>query len=197
MKPVVPIILSTLLLTATFEYSYAQKSNKLIDKAERKFEKGKYKQATHLLDRSEAIYEAYCPVSNVPKHVRVDLLRSKICFAQKEYEAGRKFLDSAYGLSHQHLLDSMRIMSYELQYGRDSLCSWVDTSFANIQINCNDGEFFCDVFVPLKGERVMMFKMDPLILEDSYELNNRSNNTRFRLLLGEQNFNRLICKDLK
>jgi len=140
--------------------SFAQKGFKVIDKAERKFEKGKNRRALKLLSKAEKMNYGFCGNAWIEAEIAIDLLRAKIYMDQKKYQLARNSLDSISWGFGGDCYDSIRIRSYQLEYGKDSLNSMIDTSLANATMHCN--EYDCFVSIPLTNGNTIKLKEIPI-----------------------------------
>lgn len=151
------IIFSLLVLLDSPLPTYAQRGFKVIDKAEQKFEDGKNKRALKILSKAEKMNYGFCGNARISASNTINLLRAKIYIDQKDYQLARNSLDSiAWGFN----LDSIRIRTYQLEYGKDSLSNIIDTSFANTRIECK--ELYCFVIIPLLNGHNLRLTLNPM-----------------------------------
>jgi hypothetical protein len=108
----------------------AQKSFEVISKAEQKYEKGLNEKALKLLDKAEGIHDVTCGIGAMTKRSSTNILRAKIYMNQEKYQLARNSLDSIYWGDY----DSLRIKTYQMEYGKDSLSNMISFSSDSIEV---------------------------------------------------------------
>lgn len=139
--------------------TFAQEGFKVIRKAEHKHENGQNERALKLLSKAENMNYGFCGNAWMDANRAINLLRAKIYIDKKEYQMARNSLDS---IGWEYLgdnLDSIRIRTYQMEYGKDSLSSMIDSSLVKTRIEC--GENDCYAIIPLTNGKVMRMKFSP------------------------------------
>ena len=139
----------------------AKKGFKVIRKAERKNENGQNERALKLLSKAENMNIGFCYSISIDANRAINLIRAKIYIDKKEYQMARNSLDSIcleYFDDWKYLrdnLDSIRIRTYQMEYGKDSLSSMIDSSLVNTKVKCE--YYSCIAIIPLKnGKEIKM-----------------------------------------
>lgn len=162
----------TLIFLIFFSFTiqtFAQKGFDVINKAALKYENGQNKRALKLLSKAENMNFGFCGNAWMEADRAINLLRSKIYINEKEYQLARNSLDSIGWEHYEDNFDSIRIRTYQMEYGKDSLSSMIDTSLVNIKVEC--GEYDCIAIIPLtNGKSVKLkgyqIKFDVIFLDD-------------------------------
>jgi tetratricopeptide (TPR) repeat protein len=158
MKQILLLVFVVFLSKATF----AQRDIYLkLDKAESQYQKRDYKKALRTLNKRTSIRNEsgyWCGNAAFDYNRNVNLLKANIYIKQEEYEDARTALNSIY-LSNDNI-DSIIIVTYQLEFGNDSLSKKFDSTLTNATIKCEASE--CYVIIPLSKENKMEFKM-PLL----------------------------------
>lgn len=162
----IPIFLIFFSLTLK---TFAQKGFDIISKAEVKYEHGKYKSALKLLSKAENMNYGFCGNAWMDADRAIYLLRAKIYINKKEYQLARNSLDSIGWEFNGDKFDSIRIRTYQMEYGKDSLSSMIDASLVNTKVEC--GEYSCFIIIPLTNGKALklknyLFNFDLMIIED-------------------------------
>ena len=121
---------------------YAQKGCKMIRKAEHKYENGHNDRALKLLSKAENMNYGFCGNASMDANRTINLLKAKIYINKKEYQMARNSLDS---IGWEHIgdnLDSIRIRTYQMEYGKDSLSNMIDSSLVNTKVDCREYECY-------------------------------------------------------
>ncbi|UII25823.1 hypothetical protein LVD15_21350 [Fulvivirga maritima] len=154
------ILFFVLLLIELNVPTYAQKGFGVILKAGQKYEDGQYKKALKLLAKAERMDYGFCGNAWEGSERAINLLRTKIYINQENYQLARKCLNSI-GLEYKgDNLDSIRIRTYQMEYGKDSLSNMIDLSFNNTKVVCRENDFF--VIIPLTNGEKIELKINPI-----------------------------------
>ena len=157
-------ILSLFFLLSLALPTFAQNGFIEIHKAEQKYENGQNKKALKLLSNAEKMNYGFCGNAWMDADRAINLLRAKIYIDQEDYQLARNSLDSI-GLEYKgDNLDSIRIRTYQLEYGKDALSNMIDTSFTNTKMEC--GEHECFVIIPLTDGENLKLKVNPMTNSD-------------------------------
>ncbi len=162
MKGVVIILVFFTLPLQTF----AQKGFKVIRKAENKFQNGRNDRALNLLSKAENMNYGFCGNAWMDADRAINLLRAKIYIDKREYQMARNSIDS---ISWEYLgdnLDSIRIKTYLMEYGKDSLSAMLDSSLVSTKVEC--GEYDCYAIIPLINGKVIRMKFNPFMSDLTY-----------------------------
>lgn len=160
MKPILLLICFT---QALFLHAFSQNGFELINKAENRYAHGHTKSALRLLDKAEKVDYGFCGNAWSDAKRDINLLRAEIYIQQQEYQLARNSLDA---ISHGFLIDnfdSIRIRTYQMDYGKDSLSSMIDTSLINTKVECEG--YDCFALIPLTNGTAVKLKLEP-----TYEL---------------------------
>ena len=136
--------------------TFAQEGFKVIYKAEVKYENGQHERALKLLTKAENMNYGFCGNAWMDANRAINLLRAKIYIDNKEYQMARNSLDSINWEYLEDNLDSIRIRTYQMEYGKDSLSSMIDASLVNTNVEC--GESDCYVIIPLTNGKLIRMK---------------------------------------
>jgi hypothetical protein len=134
----------------------AQEGFDLIRKAQKKYEHTKYKKALHLLDKAEHMDYGFCANAWGAANSSINLLRAKIYMEQQKFQLVRNSLDSIdwnYGTDN---IDSIKIRSYQLEFGRTYLRNTIDSALLHAQIDCNT--YDCFLNLPLSNGSTIRMK---------------------------------------
>ena len=151
--------------------SFAQKGYKVIRKAEKKHQYGQNDRALKLLSKAENMNYGFFGNAWLEANRAINLLRAKIYIDKKEYQLARNYLDSISSEFVGDNLDSIRIRTFQLEYGKDSLSSMIDSSLLNTKEEC-EASYFCYIIIPLtngKTIRMTSNSFDPNIMIESDE----------------------------
>lgn len=157
-------ILSLFLLLSLALPTFAQKGFKVVHKAEQKYENGQHKKALKLLSKAEKMNFGFCGNAWMDAERAINILKAKIYIDKKKYQLVRNSLDSIGWEYRGDNLDSIRIRTYQLEYGKDSLSNMIDTSFTNTKIEC--GDYDCFVITPLTNGENLKLKINPMSNSD-------------------------------
>ncbi len=152
-----------LFLLGASVFAHAQTGYEVIDKAEKLYERGRYTKALVLLKRAENMNYGFCGNAWMSAHRSIGLLRSSIYIEQGKYQRARNTLDSLLSLYPDDNGDSIRIVSYQLEYGKDTLSKYIDEGLENVRFH--DVDFLLFVEIPLSNGIIIRLK--PQILEVS------------------------------
>jgi len=134
---------------------FAQKGFKLITKAELKYEQGKNTKALKLLSKAENMNYGFCGNAWMDASFSINLLRVKIHFKNNDYQAARDCLDSVNWRADGDYLDSIRIRTYQMEFGKDSLSKMIDVSLVSASIEC--GDYYCYFMLALTNGKSIKF----------------------------------------
>ena len=153
-----------LLLTLTISlHAFSQNGFELISKAENRYAHGHTNSALRLLDKAEKVNYGFCGNAWSDAKRAIILLRAEIYIQQQEYQLARNSVDAiSYGYLKDNF-DSIRIRTYQMEYGKDSLSSMIDTSLVNAKVECEG--YDCFALIPLTNGKAVKLKLEP-----TYEL---------------------------
>jgi hypothetical protein len=140
--------------------TFAQKGFKVIHKAEQKYEDGQNKRALELLSKAEKMNYGFCGNARMGAKRAINLLRTKIYINKKEYQLARNSLDSIGWEYKGDNLDSIKIRTYQMEYGKDSLSNMIDSSLVNTKVECE--EYDCFAIIALKNGKEIKMKVNPI-----------------------------------
>jgi len=153
-------ILSLFLLLSLALPTFAQKGFKVINKAEIKYKNGQNKKALKLLSNAEKMNFGFCGNAWMDADRAINLLRAKIYIQQENYRLARNSLDSIGWAYKGDNLDSIRIRTYQMEFGKESLSKMIDSSLINTMVKC--GEYDCYVIIPLSNGKEIKLKPNPM-----------------------------------
>lgn len=113
----------------------------------------------------------FCENAWLEANRAINLLRANIYIDKKEYQLARNYLDSISSEFVGDNLDSIRIRTFQMEYGKDSLSSMIDSSLLNTKEECGE-YYFCYIIIPLtNGKTIRMTSnlFDPNIMIESDE----------------------------
>ena len=161
------------LITLLVSYSgLGQVSFEYLKKAGLKLEKGKASQASRLIDKAESISDCTCGSCVLSKALRVDQLRAQIAIKEGDYIEARTHIhlfDPS--MVHTPILDSLFWISYQQQYGKDSLSRMIDYGVSNAYCQSDSNQTY-NVYLPLQNEDTLIFA--PSLNEASISANRYS-----------------------
>lgn len=143
---------------------FAQKGFKVIYKAEKRFEKGQNKKALKLLTKAEKMDYGFCGNAWLEANRAINLLKARISIDQKEYQQARNCLDSIDWEFNGDNFDSIKIRTYQMEYGKDSLSSMIDSALLNTWIECYD-EANGFAIIPLTNGKTIKFKVNLMTID--------------------------------
>ncbi len=145
-----------ILLGLLFPFAmFGQEGFRLIDKAEERYKAGDYVRALLLLDRAAAEDYGFCGNARIDADNSIAKLRAKIYMDQKQYDLVRKVADSLWFND----MDSLKIVTYQLEIGKDSLSNMIDSSLVHAFIDFHCAEN-CWAYIPLtNGKDTLCFKV--------------------------------------
>lgn len=157
MKRLIKIILILFLFTnLNVVKLYSQNSYNDIVKAEKLLEKGNYKKALRKIDN--AIKHKNCTCGNCEWEInyKTNTIRFKIYSKLSDYEQARNALDSIYYSTEQ--IDSLKIITYKLQLGKEKLKNIIDSSINKSKIECENE--ICFALIPYENDSYLKFKLN-------------------------------------
>jgi hypothetical protein len=134
---------------------YGQKSFKTIKRAEQKFENGNSKRALKLLLKAEQNKDVFCGTAAFQKDNAIGVLRARIYVAAKAYSEARRALQQPHVFGQN--VDSLTILSYQLEFGADVLKQNIDKGLDNSYISYNESLEIYYVCVPITKDLVIQF----------------------------------------
>lgn len=151
-------------------FTYGHKGFEIIRKAEEKFEKGESKKALKLLKKAEKKDYGFCGNAVLTASRSINLLRAKIYMNQGEYEKARNSLNLIYAEYSEDNIDSIRIRTYQMEFGKEVLGGMVG-SLENTHIEEEEDGYFY-VKIPLQNGIEMRLKIAskeslPYMLEEN------------------------------
>lgn len=137
--------------------AFGQESFDILRKAEAKYEKGKFKKATQLLAEADAMHDCTCGNCAITKENWITRLSSQIALEQGDYLSARTIIDSA-NLSFfpTPKLDSLLWLTYQMEYGKDSLSNMLDYGIENAFCE-TDSNYIVRMFLPLPNKEKIAF----------------------------------------
>lgn len=128
---------------------------RLIEKAERKCEKKRYRKAFKLLKKAEKLAFGFngwetewrvgqSTIANL--RVRIYTERGQLTEARDLITGSRRYMSG-----FDMLFDSMLIRTYQKEYGADSFKKLLDTTFRNISLDTADDGYTFIIVMPLKN----------------------------------------------
>lgn len=157
--------LLSLLFTCFSFLSNAQDGFDVIRKAERKATHGQYEKALKLLEQADTMSYGFCLNAWWDANRSINLLRAQIYTNTKAYQLARNSLDSIRVAYNYDNFDSIRLKTYQLEFGSDNLCAWIDDALAQMTMNCSNGDCFAQL--PLANGQIVRLKLDPYDLSIS------------------------------
>jgi hypothetical protein len=157
MNRLIKIILTLFLFTnLNLVKLYSQNSYNDLVKAEKLFEKGNYKKA--LLKIGDAIKHKNCTCGNCEWEInyQTNIIRFKIYSKLSDYEQARNALDSIYYSTEQ--IDSLKIITYKVQLGKEKLKNIIDSSINKSKIECENE--ICFALIPFENDSYLKFKLN-------------------------------------
>jgi len=157
MKRLIKIILILFVFTnLNVVKLYSQNSYNDIVKAEKLLEKGNYKKA--LLKIDSAIKHKNCTCGNCEWEInyQTNIIRFKIYSKLSDYEQARNALDSIYYSTEQ--IDSLKIITYKVQFGKEKLKKIIDSSINKSKIECVNE--ICFALIPYENDSYLKFKLN-------------------------------------
>ncbi len=139
-------ILSFTILVCLLSY-FKQDGFKIIEDARFSYEQGKLDHALVLLEKAYSSYYGNCGNSYLEAFGKITDLKAKIYLDKREYQLVRTILDSSN--SYGGNLDSLRILSYKLEIGPDSLSRMIDSSLSNVVFESDELSYFNYAVIPL------------------------------------------------
>lgn len=136
------------------QLSYGQNSFKLLDKAEISFTKGKNEKAMKQIMKAETA--DYCTCGNCAMEVnrKANLLRYKIYKQLGEHNLSRQSLDSIYTSNTK--TDSLKVLSYQIEYGKEYLSNKIDSALINSKIICNEVDCYAEIPLREDGREIRL-----------------------------------------
>jgi hypothetical protein len=128
---------------------YAQNSFKILERAENSYHRGMHKKALRQIKKAENTSYCTCGTCSFQVTKKSNLLRYHIYSSLKKYQLARNHLDSI-DLAAP-VFDSLKIVSYQAQFGKDFLAKTIDYSLENSAITCNGENYFIEM--QLKGKQ--------------------------------------------
>lgn len=138
--------------------TYAQEGFNVIRKAEAQFQKGNSEKALKLLIKAKTMGYGPCGNAAMDANRSINLLRAKIYMTQEKYQEARNSLDSIYAERRLDNLDSIRIRTLQLEFGKDSMSNMLDSSLPNVKIEC--GESDCYAILPFTNGKIIRLKIN-------------------------------------
>lgn len=151
------IILTLFTFLSFFQYAHAQDGFKVIRKAQRKYDIGLNKKALKLLEKADNMDYGFCGNAWMDANREINTLRATIYIDQKQYQLARNSLDSIFWEYPNDNFDSIRIRTYQFEFGKDSLAQLFDSSLDDVKIECS--EFACFFDFPLRNGQTMRLKL--------------------------------------
>lgn len=151
----------TLSLCLITNLVHAQSGFHVIKKAERKYEAGKEKAALRLLNRAEKLDYGFCGNSWIGANRSICLLKARIYMDSDKYLEARNSLNSILWEHEDDNLDSIRIRTYQLQFGKMKVSEGMDLALKNAYLESDESD--CYVIMPMNGLACdFRFKMNPM-----------------------------------
>jgi len=165
-------IVILILISVSFSACSEQDGFKIIEDARINYKLGDLDQALYLLDQASSADYGTCGNSYLEAYVKIADLKAEIYFDKKDYQRVRAVLNESnvYG----GYIDSLRIQSYKLELGADSLSNMIDASIPNVIFKLDKYALNGIVLIPLiNGVDTMKFLVD-LYIDRIEEMKNPS-----------------------
>ena len=186
-------ILSLFLLQCLVLPAFAQKGFEVIKKAETKHLNGQHKKALKLLSKAEKMNFGFCGNAWMDADREINLLKAKIYIKQENYQFARNSLDSI-GVEYRgDNLDSIRIRTYQMEFGKEFLSSVIDSSLNHSEVTC--GEYECYVSIPLTKGKEIKLKPNPMSNFELIYLNDEKQKSENWLLKFKDSENYKLIKE--
>jgi hypothetical protein len=158
MKKSISILIFLLLFIGFSQNVFAQRGYKVIKKAENKIKSKDYFKAIKLLNKAEKMDYGFCGNARLVADFEIDSLRFTAYHEQKKFELARTSLDSLFSFGVREDLDSLKVLTYQKEYGEKFLKDIIERSIPNSYIECND--YDCFGYIPLAGnKKILKFKI--------------------------------------
>jgi hypothetical protein len=145
---------------------FTQSGFKTIQKADIKYEKGKYYKSLNLLNKADTMNYGFCGNAWMDANSAINILRYHIYTDLENYQMARNSLDSITWIRQGSRIDSLKIRSYQLQYGAKTISELIDTTLNNVTIICQNNS--CYAQIPIFYDSTLIkLKFSP---ENSYYL---------------------------
>ena len=143
--------------------SFTQEGFKIIKQAEKKFTQKKYNKSLRLLEDAKNMNYGFCGNAWSEANYAIYSLRSKIYIELKQYQHARNCLDSIYMPKSVDNFDSIIIITYINEIGKDSLASMIDSSLLKTEIKSISQEL-CYIIIPLTDNvNILKFKVNEMM----------------------------------
>lgn len=139
----------TIILSISF-CAKAQKGFDIIRKAEKSYENKNYSKTLKLLLNAENRDYGFCGNAWIEANHEINKLRAEVYINQGEYQLARSSLDSILYEFIGDNLDSIKIRTYQMEFGKESLIKIIDSSLLRVSIIESEiGDFY--IIIPLLG----------------------------------------------
>lgn len=138
----------------------AQDGFKIIRKAEKQFEKKHYQKTLNLLAKADTADYGFCGNAHAQADNHINFLYAKTYMAMNQYANARKHLKYNTFCGNRYQIDSMIWVSYQMQYGKDSLSKMVDVSLSQANMEYTQLEYY--IHIPLTNGDFIHYRIDYL-----------------------------------
>ncbi len=165
-----------LIVFAIFQTAFGQRGFKVINKAATKIDAKDYRKAIKLLDKAAKMDYGFCGTAYVEAVYNIYLLKFKAYYGLKKYHLARRNLDSITVFGEGcHYLDSLKLLTYQTEYGAEYLKNVIDASISDAYVTCNDDYCFGNIPI-IASDKVLRFRiyedyMDYVFTENQTERN--------------------------
>lgn len=139
-------------LLGTLHTTNAQTIFKILDKAEKLYQKGFIHKALRKIEFAEKNNDCICGSCAIHANTKANLLRYKIHYTLKEYPLALNAIDAIDITTPEY--DSLKIIVYQAQVGKTYLANNIDSSLANSKITCNENACSCYIELSFKASQV-------------------------------------------
>jgi hypothetical protein len=136
----------------------AQDVFNVIKKAQAKFERGNSKKALKHLRKAETMDYGFCGNVWLEANHDINVLRFKIYYKQKEYLLARNSLDSIRLVYENERFDSLRIRTYQLEFGKAVFNTMLNAALVNARYHFENYEGY--VIIPIANGTDVRLKLD-------------------------------------
>jgi len=176
MKKPFYIYILLLIFIGTSKSVFSQRGYKVIKKAQNKIEFNDFSKAIKLLNKAEKMDYGFCGNAWLVAKQEIDSLRFVAFYNLKKYDLARRSLDSIISFSKRDDLDSLKVLTYQKEYGNEFLKKHIKESLSSSYVECDD-IIDCYGIIPLKNNKFIRFKiienMNLYFMEENSEKQNK------------------------
>lgn len=159
-----PLLLLIVGLIST-QKGHSQTPFDVLRKAEHSYCNGKLDQALLQIDRAEQMSYCTCGSCLEERNKKANLLRYQIYSSLEQHLAARQALEQIDFSYTNNQVDSLKILSYQAEFGKELLAEKIDTALEHIAILCVDEICFAEL--SLTNEALLRFQL-PFVMNHSY-----------------------------